>query len=80
MAWIGDRAYRENHQFDCDILYFGSERKMGERGVIGLAYNFLVNLDAKKNDTVVYAKLTKPTKVVEEIKGAFVSALNKKDF
>lgn len=33
---------------------------------------------AKKNDRVVYAKLTKPTNIVQEIKGVFVSALKKK--
>lgn len=35
---------------------------------------------AKKNDRVVYAKLTKPTNIVQEIKDAFVSVLKKKDF
>lgn len=30
------------------FLYFGSERKLGEGGVIGLAYNFLVNLDGEE--------------------------------
>lgn len=48
MAWIGDRDYGENHQFAWDILYFGSERKMEEGGVIGFAYNFLVNLDGEE--------------------------------
>lgn len=33
---------------------------------------------AKKNDRVVYAKLTKPTNIVQEIKRVFVSALKKK--